>query len=831
MKAVVMAGGEGSRLRPLTIGRPKPMVPVVHRPAMGHILYLLRQHGILDVVVTLQYMAEVIQDYFGDGSSWGMNIQYAVEETPLGTAGSVKNAQALLDEPFLVISGDALTDFNLSEVVRFHEQVGAVATLTLYRVPNPLEYGVVITDGEGRITQFLEKPSWGEVISDTVNTGIYLLQPEVLEDVPPGEPFDFAKDLFPILLKRGAPLYGYVASGYWTDIGNIQEYLRACEDLLEGRVRLDLPGRPLDTNVWAGGEVEIAPDARLYGPLYLGDGMKIKQGVVIHGPAVVDDSTIVDNFAHLDRSIVWSNSYVGESAELRGTVVCRQVSIKSKVVTFEGAVIGDGTMVDEGAVIHAGVKIWPGKVVEAGATVKSSIIWGSQGRRTLFGRYGVTGLVNVDLTPEFAARLGAAFGATLPKGATVTVNRDPHRSPRMLKRAIIAGLPSAGVHVLDLRTMPIPVARHFTRISGAAGGVHVRLSPYDQRVVDIRFMDGQGLNLSKSAERNIERVFFREDFRRVYLDEIGTIEYAPLVVERYREEFLKTVDVERIRARQFRVVVDYAHAPTSLVLPDILNALGVRQVPLNARIDENKMSVPQEELDQALHQLAVITGALGMDLGVRLDVGGEKVFWVDDKGVLVDPRVVALAMVYLALRCKGGGVVAVPVTAPNAFEQVAAAHGGRILRTKADLHALMQAATQEGVILATDANGHYLFPDFLPAADGMMAIARLLEYLATQETTLSAVVAGLPAFHMAVRTVPCPWEVKGKVMRLLNEQFKDCRSDSLDGVKVFLQEDEWVLVLPDPDNPRFYLYAEAPNEKLAQDLADKYHRVVQSLQE
>ncbi|MGQ9716060.1 MAG: nucleotidyl transferase, partial [Anaerolineae bacterium] len=224
-------------------------------------------------------------------------------------------------------------------------------------------------------------------------------------------------------------------------------------------------------------------------------------------------------------------------------------------------------------------------------------------------------------------------------------------------------------------------------------------------------------------------------------------------------------------------------------------------------------------------------GALGEDLGVRLDVGGEKVFWVDDKGVLVDPRVVALAMVYLALRCQGGGVVAVPVTAPNAFEQVAAAHGGRILRTKADLHALMQAATQEGVILATDANGHFLFPDFQPAADGMMAIARLLEYLATQETTLSAVAAGLPPFHTAVRTVPCPWEAKGKVMRLLNEQFKDYRSDSLDGVKVFLQEDEWVLVLPDPDSPRFYLYVEAPNEKLAQDLADKYSRVVQSLQE
>jgi len=831
MKAVVMAGGEGSRLRPLTIGRPKPMVPVVDRPALGHILGLLKKYGIHDAVITLQYMADVIQDYFGDGSALGMNLRYSIEETPLGTAGSVKNAQDFLDEPFVVISGDALTDFDLDQVIGFHEQAGALATITLYRVPNPLEYGVVITDAEGHITQFLEKPSWGEVISDTVNTGIYVLQPEVLDYIEPDQPFDFSQDLFPILLKGGAPLYGYVADGYWCDIGDVQAYVQACEDLLEGRVALGDLGEHLGGNVWVGGEVEIAPDARLYGPIYLGSGVKIKQGVVIHGPAVVGNSTIVDSHAHIDRSIIWRNSYIGESSELRGTIVCRQASIKSKVVTFEGVVVGDGTMVGEAAVIHSGVKIWPNKVVEAGATVKTSVVWGSHGRRTLFGRYGVTGLVNVDLTPEFAARLGAAFGATLPKGATVTMNRDPHRSPRMLKRAIIAGLPSAGIHVQDLRTMPIPVARYITRITDAVGGVHVRLSPYDQRVVDIRFVDGEGLNLSKSVERNVERVFFREDFRRVYLDEIGTIAYAPQVVGRYQKGFLRAVDVEGVRERKFRVVVDYAYAPTALVLPEILNALGVIQTPLSASLDESKMSVPQEELDQALEQLAVITGSLGMDLGVRLDVGGEKIFLIDERGVRLGHKVSGLIMARLMLLCKGGGTVAVPVTAPNAFEQIAESLGGQILRTKFDLHSLMQAAGQEGVILATDGDGSFIFPEFQPAVDGMMAVATLLECLAGQDTTLAAVEQQLPAFHMAVREVPCPWEAKGTVMRQLNEQFKDYRSDSLDGVKVFLQENEWVLVLPDPDRPRFYLFVEAGSERLAEDLADKYAHIVQSLQE
>jgi len=239
MKAVVMAGGSGARLRPLTINRPKPMVPLVNKPVIGHILDLLKRHGINEVVVTLQYMAESIQDYLGDGQSMDMNIRYSVEESPLGTAGSVKQAQEYLDETFIVISGDAVTDIDLGAVIAYHKAKQALATITLYHVPNPLEYGVVITDGEGRIQQFQEKPSWGEVISDTVNTGIYVLEPEVLNYFEPGVSFDFSKDLFPILLSRGDPMYGYVADGYWCDVGNINEYTRASNDVLEGRVRVE----------------------------------------------------------------------------------------------------------------------------------------------------------------------------------------------------------------------------------------------------------------------------------------------------------------------------------------------------------------------------------------------------------------------------------------------------------------------------------------------------------------------------------------------------------------------------------------------------------------
>jgi mannose-1-phosphate guanylyltransferase/phosphomannomutase len=804
---------------------------MVSKPVMGHILDLLKRQGITEVVITLHFMPEVIQSYFGDGSNLGMEIHYAIEETPLGTAGSVKNAQQYLDEPFLIISGDAVTDIDLQGIIAFHQEKAADATLTLYRVPNPLEYGVIITDAEGHITQFLEKPSWGEVISDTVNTGIYVIDPSVLDLIEDGVPTDWSKDIFPKLLESGRPLYGYVADGNWTDVGDIGEYMRASGDVLHHRVHTDELGKHIGGDVWVGEHVEIAPDAQLYGPIYLGNEVKIKGGVIIHGPTVIRDYTIVDNRVHIDRSIIWRNSYIGEGAEIRGAIVGRQCAVKAKAVMFEGVVLGDNSIVGEGAVLHANVKVWPEKEIEPGATVKTSIIWGARGRRVLFGRFGVTGVVNVDLTPEFAAKLGAAFGATMKKGATVTINRDPHRSPRMIKRAVISGLPSAGIHASDLQSMPIPVARYYTRVTNAAGGVHVRLSPFDQRVVDIRFLDGQGHNLSKNAERNIERVFFREDFRRVYLDEIGTIDYAPRVAETYTKGFLEAVNVDAIRQAGFKLVIDYAYAPASEVLPQIMTQLDVEVVPLSSHVDGEKMSVTQDEFVDELHELSLITGVLQTHLGVRLDVGGEKIFLVNDKGEHVPELIASAAMATLALRANPGGTIVVPVHLPGFFEELAAEHGGQVIRCKMAAHDLMKTADQEGVIMASDGMGSFVFPEFQPAIDGLMATVKLLEFMATQQTSLAEVAAQLPPFHLSRREVECPWEAKGTVMRLLNQQYKDRRGDMIDGIKILLGEGEWVLVLPDPDYPRFHIYAEAQTDSEAEDLADRYVRIVKGLQE
>ena len=829
MKAVVMAGGVGSRLRPLTIERPKPMVPIVNKPVMGHILDLLKHYNITEVIITVQYLANLIQDYFGDGSGLGMNIRYSVEETPLGTAGSVKSAQKLLDGTFLVISGDALTNVNLAKLIGYHQNRKTLATLALYTLANPVEYGVININNQGKIIRFHEKPSRGSVMSDYVNTGIYVLEPEILDYVDLNVPFDFAKDLFPMVHERSEPLYGYVAAGYWCDVGNIPEYMRATGDALSGKVEGLNLGRYMGNGIWAGEDVQIAPDARLEGPIYLGNSVQIKSGAIIRGPTVIRDYAVIDNEAQIDRSILWRNCYIGERVQISGAVITRQCSVKTNATVFEGAVIGDGTIIGEGAIIHPNVKIWPGKEVEASATVNSSIIWGSQGRRVLFGRYGVTGVVNIDLTPEFSAKLGAAFGATLPKGAIVTINRDMHRSPRMIKRAIISGLPSAGVNVWDLGSQPIPIVRYFTRFSEVQGGVHVRLSPFDKRVVDICFMDNQGLNLNKNQERIIEHVFFREDFRRVYLDDIGTIEYAGRAREQYIENFLKLINTKAIQAAAFELVVAFADEPVAEVLPIILDKLGCNLIALNAYIENTPVSSPQAQFQAALKQLQIIATALGVQLGARLSAGGEKLYLVDDRGYLLQNITACAALVDMALSDAPGSEVAIPINMPNLFEEIAKRHQGKIIRTEIDLDTLIKATCPKNVIMAGDGNGNFIFPDFHCAVDGMMALAKTLEFLATQHVSLGEVVTNLPPYYLAERKVSCVWEAKARVMRLIHQKFEKYEAHIINGVKVPLSPTKWVLIVPDPDQPYFRITAEAETQDEAEGLVDEYAQIVENI--
>lgn len=837
MKAVVMAGGEGSRLRPLTLGRPKPMVPLVNRPILEHILLLLKRHGITEVVLTVQYMANYIQNQIGDGSDLGMNITYSVEDQPLGTAGSVRQAAESLRDTFLVISGDALTDINLQSVIDFHQKSKAMCTLTLYRVANPLEYGVVVTGEGGRIREFQEKPSWSEVVTDTINTGIYVLEPSIFEYYERDQVFDFSKDLFPMLLKDEKPLFGYTAEGYWTDVGSLEEYVRAARDVLAGKVEIEWgsatnsssTGTAGEAGIWKEPGVDIAADATLNPPIYLGRDARVESGAVINGPSVIGDNTSVERRAHVDRSIVWKNARLGIHSEIRGSLLADEVNVKENAVIFENAVIADQTVVGRGAIIQPNVKIWPHKEVEAGAVVATSIIWGSAGRRVLFGRRGVSGLINTDFTPDALAKLGSAYASTLPIGVSVTITRDLAIPSRMLKRAIASGLPSAGANVMDLSAVPIPVARFYTGASEAAGGVHVRISSYDRSVTHVAFFDRNGMDLDKGTQRKIETAYFREDFRRAHLDDIGTTSYASDVVERYTAAFKQAVDAGAVTQCGYRLVVDYSLGTTSDILPGLLRGLGAQVIDLNAGYGLTRTVRSSPEYETAYAQLAQIVPALKFDMGVMLDVNGERLQICDHRGQQWSQMHVLAAMASLIFQQNKGAAVAVPVDAPTVFESLAATHGGRVVRTRLDTQALMAAAAQRGVMLGGDGRGRTIFPVLHPAFDAMISLAKLLELLAKAHATLSDVINSLPAWHLTETTVACPWDKRGKVMRVLGEQYRERRARASDGIKIQLGDD-WILIVPDPDEPQFHLVAEAQSGSEARALVEKYASIVQGLQ-
>ncbi len=318
MKAVVMAGGEGTRLRPLTSNQPKPMVPIVGKPCMEHILELLALHGFEDVIVTVAFLPQAIRSYFGDGESLGLRIEYSVEESPLGTAGSVRLASDRLDETFLVISGDALCDVDLTKLVDFHRERGAAVTIGLKAVDNPLEFGIVVTDEDGRIERFLEKPSWGQVFSDTINTGIYVMEPEVLRHIPDDRPYDFSKELFPLLLEMGRPLYGYTMDGYWQDIGNLDQFRQANFDALDELVKLNIPGIRLRGNVWIGEGVEIDDVEGVEGPAFLGNYCRISPDASVGPYSVLSKSVTLRERARTVRSVVDSSTHIGRSALIEG---------------------------------------------------------------------------------------------------------------------------------------------------------------------------------------------------------------------------------------------------------------------------------------------------------------------------------------------------------------------------------------------------------------------------------------------------------------------------------------------------------------------------------
>ncbi len=827
MKAVIMAGGEGSRLRPLTSNQQKAMIPLVNRPMMEHIIGLLRDHGFDELVVTVAFMANNVRTYFGDGSEFGVRMVFATEESPLGTAGSVGNAKKELDERFMVIAGDVITDIDLSAVMSFHEEHDALATIALKHMENPLDFGIVITREDGTIERFLEKPTWGQVFSDTINTGIYVLEPEIFDHIPPGRVVDFSGEVFPALLEAGQPLYGCLAEGYWEDVGTLNAYLKAHQDALDGKVDLEIGGFPLREGVWLGEGAEIDPRARIDGPAIIGDYCRLDAGAHVSDYTVLGANVRVGADAFLQRSVVGDNSYLGPSVRVRGAILGRSTDLRRGARCEEGVVLGDECFVGEHAIINPGVKVYPFKTVEPGAHVTSSIIWESRGARNLFGRHGIAGLANVDITPELAVKVAMAYAATLKKGSTVTTSRDSSRAARVLKRAVMVGLNAGGVNVDDLEVAPVPVTRFQVRSARSQGGITVRLAQDDPQSVVIRFVDGEGLDVDEATQRKIERLFYREDFRRAMAVDIGDIGFPPRAIEFYTAAVTEGIDVERIRAGRFKVVLDYSYGSTSFVMPNVLGKLGAEVLAVNPYVSTAGML--GFDRWSAAHRVAELVGASGAHLGAVLDPDGEHVTLVDDAGRVLDDNDALHTTLSLVLAThEDRARIALPVSVSRHVERLCEENGAEVVWTKLSTPHLMDVAAHGGVAFAASQEGGFIFPDFLPAYDATATVVRVLGMMAATDLRLSKITAAVPRVHMAHETVVTPWEQKGTVMRTFVEAFRDRDAVLVDGIKI-LYDDGWALVLPDPEELVTHVWAEGSSGAEARARAQEFARRIRQM--
>jgi mannose-1-phosphate guanylyltransferase/phosphomannomutase len=803
-----MAGGFGTRLRPLTNNIPKPMVPIVNKPILEHIINLLKTHKIKDYVILLFYMPDMIKEYFGDGRKFGVKIKYVIPGQDFGTAGAVKLAEKYIDDDFIVISGDVLTDFNLTDIKNFHDSKKTIATLSLYSSKNPLQFGIVLTDKQSRIVRFLEKPSSSEVFSDTINTGIYIFDRKIFGYIPGNENYDFSKDLFPLLLKKSIPIFGYKTKGYWRDVGNLEEYIEANMDTLKGKISYiktsDKNGNCLSKRA------------------------KIDKTAEIEN-SIIGDNVVVEKDSVIKNSVLWNGVRVSSDSKLLFDVVGSNCYIGQNTRINDYVFIGDNCKIGNNVFISSSLKIWDNKQIENNEKVTRSLIYDDRFFSELFTDSRITGLSNLQINPEFGSKLGSVYGAYMGKGSKIIIARDSDYISNMIKRSITSGIMSAGVNIIDAQVIPIPILRQELKSGEGTGGIFVRKSPFDRMSTDIIFFDNDGRDLSSNKTKAIERIFFSEEYKRAEFDKVGSIKYQERTNEKYKKHFLNCLDLQAIRKKKFRIVLDYSYGIASTIFPNILGEFNCEVVSLSAHLDSEKITRSVEELRTSLNNFTYVVKSLNYDIGFMIDSGGEKIWLSTAEGKdLSGDRLIALVLKLFLIATEGVKKIAVPVPVSGEVDLVAAEFGVEVVRVKDTHYSMMKACDDSDVKFVGGMRGGFLFPDFLYSTDGMFSVAKILELIARSNTSIEELDKTTPKLFMIKENIICSKDEKGSIMRKFMEDTIQYRQELIDGVKVYIDKNSTVLCIPDKDRNIVHLNVESPSKVKSVNLMNEFRKKTES---
>ncbi|KJE77968.1 sugar phosphate nucleotidyltransferase [Ferrimicrobium acidiphilum] len=832
MQAVIIAGGEGTRLRPLTSTTPKPMLPIANKPMIGHVVELLAAHGVTDIIVTVAYLGNAIRNYLGDGAEFGVSVRYLQEETPLGTAGAVAHARHLVRGTFLVLSGDVLTDINLGEAIQFHQYHNAKATMVLTAVDAPTEFGIVATDETGRVEQLIEKPTWGEVFTDTVNTGIYVLEPEVLDTIPTDRPVDFSSEVFPRLLADGEELFGFISEGYWADVGTFGGFFQTGRDILDGRTHTQLEGFSFQGGVMIGKDCDVDPTAKIEGPALIGNYVYLGPGTEIRPYTVLGDNARIETGSVLSGAIVFDHVFVGESCRIRGAILGRGAEIRSRSVVNDGVIIADGVYVGREAVLAPDIKIYPAKKIEPLSTVTNSIVWEAGSPRTVFGPIGISGLANIDITPELACRIAMAYGSMLPLHSVVMAARDTSRSARAIKRAMMVGFNSVGMDVEDLEVSTLPVMRHLVARSDSRAGVRVALDPQDPQGLLIHLIDETGCDLSPGDRRKVERALEREDFRRVSGSEVGDLRAYPRSFESWKAELNDRLPMRRIRRLGAKIVIDFSYGSGNLSLPQVLASLGMDILAVNSYPSTIRSIThdPHNQL-QALARLVVASSA---QLGLLVDPGAERITVVDDEGIAFNDAELAALLTKLVIQSDGIQEVIAPVNMPNTLENLANEAEIRFTWAGLDLNDIStRVRTSEVPAIGVGGRGLFLFSNLTSVPDAAVSLGYLLSGLEHVRQPLSRLRRAIKVPKVHVDEIPVSYAQMGYTMRELRAQAEAESHEHLiaiDGIRLSDHDRFW-LVAPDQQEPLLKVWVSDEDESAATATIAKLHQQVRSIRD
>jgi mannose-1-phosphate guanylyltransferase/phosphomannomutase len=825
MKAVVMAGGFGTRIQPLTNSRPKPMLPIMNKPMMEHTMMTLKDLGITEFIVLLYFKPEIIQEHFKDGGEFGINITYVIPDDDYGTAGAVKLAEPYIgDDNFIIISGDLVTDFDFQKIFDYHKEKKSKLTITLTSVENPLEFGVVIANKEGKIEKFLEKPSWGEVFSDTINTGIYIIEPEILKYIPHNENFDFGKDLFPLLMRQGIELMAGFAEGYWRDVGNPESYRDVHEDILTGKVNFKISGKVThypDGILYSDETYDFDKSIEIIGTVVLGKNVKLSTGVKLNN-VVLGDNVVINKHAKIRNSAVWNDVKIGKNTILDNCVICNNNKISKNIVAKAGLILAEGCEIGQLVNIEKDVIIWPDKVIEDASIVSSNLILGNKYKNSIFEHGKVIGQSNVELSCEMATKLGEAFGAQLPVGSIVLMARDYQKNSRMLKRAFLGGLLSSGINVIDYSDIPSAVLRcNLSSHDEYTAGVYFNQKLDDPTSTTITFFNSDALRINNDLAKKIEKAFFKENYRRVDHFKIGEIEESDHNVEYniYKKGMESLLESHMFKCIDCRIAVDMMHGMASEVFPDILNELGIDNIMFNAHPDGNRLANINTLLKRSHDDMGSVIKALKLDAGFILYPYGQRLDIVCDKGTVLgkqDALYVVLSL--LDMEAKVAGVkkrVFLPTWAADIvyFENLEIERGQ---------YANFKIEKMKEYDLVATGDGNFAFTEFSAHRDSMFATLKILEMIINHDIKLSKIIDSLPIFYYNMTQINCSQALKGKMMRMFLEDVKDKKSSTLDGVKIWLNKNDWILMIPDQYADKLNLYIQAENNERGEEILAVY---------